>query len=183
MKFYSVILLLLAFPLSLAAQTKTQTKTVVIPVMQPQSTSFAAVTLDGTKIDTAALLGKVVVLNLWFINCPNCREEIKMLNDVVDQYGGNKDVVFIGLAASKKPDLEKFLAKNPFKYQIVPSAEMIMFSKFATPDRSGEINIPFPMHYVIDRMGNVVVKVQGIKGVDAEKAELAKQFPGKTAVR
>jgi len=35
------------------------------------------------------------------------------------------------------------------------------------------------MHYVLDRSGSIVVKAQGIKGIDAVKAELAKQFPAK----
>ena len=175
MKYLVVLASLLTFSTAPLAQTKT-------PPPATQQPSFAALTMDGSKIDTAALKGKIVVLNLWFINCPNCREEIKLLNQVVDQYKAYNDVVFIALAASKKADLEKFLVKNPFKYKIVPSAEMIMFSKFGTPDKNGEINIPFPMHYVLDRFGNVVVKVQGTKGVDAVKAELAKQFASKTTV-
>lgn len=162
-----VLVLTLIFSVSIIAQT--------------QQPSFAALTMDGSKIDTATLKGKVVVLNLWFINCPNCREEIKQLNQIVDQYKDNKDAVFIALAASKKADLEKFLMKNPFKYQVVPSAEMIIFSKFGTPNKNGEIDVPFPMHYVLDRSGNISMKMQGIKGVDAVKAELAKQFGSKPA--
>lgn len=177
MKHLSLFTFLLIFSFSLSAQTKISSQ-----VAAQQQPSFAALTMDGTRIDTAVLKGKVVVLNLWFINCRNCREEIKMLNQVVDEYKGNKDVVFIALAASRKADLEKFLAKNPFKYQVVPSAEMIIFSKFGTPDKKGEINILFPMHYVLDRSWNIVVKVQGIKGVEAVKAELAKQFAPKNAV-
>ena len=177
MKYLPVLVLLIIFATSVSAQTKgsiTQTSTL-------QQPNFAALTMDNTKIDTANLRGKVVVLNLWFINCPNCREEIKLLNQIVDQYKGNKDVVFIGLAASRKADLEKFLTKNPFKYQIVPDAQMIIFSKFGTPDKNGEINIPFPVHYVLDRSGAVVLKMYGTKGVDAVKVELAKQFSSKTA--
>ena len=33
---------------------------------------FTAVDMNGAKVDIAALKGKIVVLNLWFINCPNC---------------------------------------------------------------------------------------------------------------
>lgn len=173
MKCFSIFAFLLISTVTLAAQTKA--------TATQQQTGFAAVTMDGTKIDTAALKGKVVVLNLWFINCQNCRSEIKLLNDIVDQNKDNKDVVFIALAASKKADLEKFLSKNPFKYQVVPSAEMIIFSKFGTPDKNGEIDIGFPMHYVLDRSGNIAMKMQGTKGVDGVKAELAKQFESKTA--
>ena len=99
------------------------------------------------------------------------------LNKLVDQYKDNKDVVFLGLAASKKSDLEKFLKSHPFKYQVIPDAMMIILSKFGTPDKSGDINVPFPMHYVLDRDGNIVVKTQGIKGINAVTNELKKLFP------
>ncbi|MBK8302776.1 MAG: TlpA family protein disulfide reductase [Chloracidobacterium sp.] len=132
--------------------------------------------MAGQKVDTTALKGKVVVLNLWFINCPNCVEEIKLLNALVDQYIDNKDVVFLGVAASRKPDLEKFLVKNPFKYTVIPNGSMIIISKFGDAGKNGELSVPFPMHYVLDRDGKIVTKVQGIKGIEAVKAELTKQL-------
>lgn len=137
--------------------------------------NFTALDMNGNRVELAALKGKVVVINLWFINCPNCLEEIKQLNQLVADYKGKSDVVFLGLAASPKPALEKFLAKNPFDYTIIPNSQMIIMSKFGTPDKSGEINVPFPMHYVIDRDGKIVLKEQGIKGVEAVRAELKKQ--------
>src|SRR5687767_3412575 len=87
--------------------------------------SFQAVAMDGSSIDTSALKGKVVVLNLWFINCPNCVEEIKLLNEIVEEYKSNSDVVFIGPAASKKAELTKFLSKNPFRFQVIPDAHIL----------------------------------------------------------
>ena len=161
MKSFPVCLALLLFSLSIAAQ---------------KQLDFAAPGMDGQTIDMAALRGKVVVINLWFINCPNCLEEMAELNKLVDQYRDNKDVVFLGLAASKRPELEKFLRSHPFKYQVIPDSTMIILSKFGTPDKNGDINVPFPMHYVIDKNGNIVVKTQGIKGIDSVKKELSKQF-------
>ena len=166
MRYLYTFAAILVFAVSIFAQTNTQP-------------TFAALTMDGSRIDTAALRGKVIVLNLWFVNCPNCIEEIHLLNELVDEFKDNKDVVFLGLAASRKPDLEKFLAKNPFKYTIIPNAQMIILSKFGTPDKNGEINVPFPMHYVLDRNGKVVVKEQGVKGVDLVRAELKKQLSTK----
>ncbi len=143
--------------------------------------SFVAAGMDGKKIDLATFRGKVVVINLWFVNCPNCIEEIQLLNQLVDDYKG-KDVVFLGLAASSKQLIENFIAKNPFKYQIIPNAQQIIIGKFGTPDKHGNINVPFPMHYMLDREGKVVVKEQGIKGIDGVKTELARQFASKTPV-
>jgi peroxiredoxin len=137
--------------------------------------NFAALDMNGNRVELSALRGKVVVVNLWFIGCPNCMDEIKQLNQLVNDYKGKPDVVFLGLAASKKEDLVKFLVKNPFNYTIVPNAQMIILTKFGTPDKNGEINVPFPMHYVIDRDGKIVLKEQGVKGVEAVRNELSKQ--------
>jgi peroxiredoxin len=166
MKYPLLLILIAIFSLSLSAQTQNPAVT----------TDFAALAMDGSKIDTAELRGKIVVLNLWFINCPNCIEEIKLLNKIVDEYQDNKDVVFLAPAASRKTDLEKFLVKNPFYYKVIPNAAMIIISKFGTPDKKGDVNIPFPMHYVLDRDGKTILKVQGVKGVEAVRAELKKEF-------
>ena len=165
MKNFYVLFAVLLFAFSISAQNQIGA-----------SPSFAAIDMAGQKVDTTALKGKVVVLNLWFINCPNCVEEIKLLNALVDQYKDNKDVVFLGVAASRKPDLEKFLVKNPFKYTVIPNGSMIIISKFGDAGKNGELSVPFPMHYVLDRDGKIVTKVQGIKGIEAVKAELTKQL-------
>ncbi|HEX3102777.1 MAG TPA: TlpA disulfide reductase family protein [Pyrinomonadaceae bacterium] len=89
--------------------------------MAQKQPDFAAAGMDGRTIDTTALRGKVVVINLWFINCPNCLEEMAELNKLVDQYKDDKNVVFLGLAASQKPALQQFLKTHPFKYQVVPT--------------------------------------------------------------
>ena len=161
MKLIFVSLAILLFALSMSAQS-----------LQP---NFTAVDMNGKNVELSALHGKVVVINLWFINCPNCLEEIKQLNTLVDDYKGKSDVVFLGLAASPKPALERFLAKTPFEYTIIPNAQMIILTKFGTPDKNGQIDVPFPMHYVIDRDGKIVLKQQGVKGVEAVRKELQKQ--------
>ncbi|HMT06399.1 MAG TPA: TlpA disulfide reductase family protein [Pyrinomonadaceae bacterium] len=141
--------------------------------------SFVARDMDGKQFSMADFKGKVVVVNLWFINCPNCLAEIKALNEIVEQYRSEPDVVFVAPAASKQQELVSFLQKNPFKYRVLPDSLMMIISQFGRPDKSGEINVPFPMHYVVDRDGKTVVKKHGLKGVEAVKAELAKQFPAK----
>jgi peroxiredoxin len=147
----------------------------------PSRPTFSTFDISGQKIDTAALAGKVVVLNLWFVNCPNCVEEIGMLNGLVDEYKDRKDVVFIGLAASSKPMLVDFLSKHPFKYTIVPNAQMIILGKFGAPDKNGDIEVPFPMHVVLDRTGVVIARAQGSKGIGAVRAALTGELAKKTA--
>jgi len=167
---FLVVVAVFVFGLTAFAQKKPDDK-------KPEKTlapTFKAATVDGKMINTASLRGKIIVLNLWFINCPNCLQEIKMLNEIVDEYEG-KDVVFLGLATNNKTDLQKFLKKNPFKYQIIPNAGQFMLASYGEI-RNGAYNLGFPTHVVIDREGYIVQKVQGIKGVEAVKKELEKQF-------
>lgn len=143
---------------------------------QPAPQVFAT-TFEGKTINTSDLKGKVVVLNLWFINCPNCVEEIQKLNGVVDEFAGNPNIIFLAPAINSQKELVPFLKKNPFKYQVIPSAQNIILGKFGTVDKDGQVSTPFPMHYVVDGNGTITLKMQGIKGVEAVRAELRRMFP------
>ena len=169
MKKLFVLVALFVFGISAFGQVKKTDE-------KPLAPAFKGITLEGKTIDFADLRGKVVVLNLWFINCPNCIEEINLLNKVVDDNKNNNDVVFIGLASNTKPELEKFLKKNPFKYQIIPGAGEFMLFKYGEVNKKGEYHLGYPTHVVVDREGRIVLKVEGLKGVEAVKSELKKQF-------
>ena len=84
----------------------------------------------------------------------------------------------MGLATNNKADLQKFLKKNPFKFQIIPNAGQFMLASYGEL-KNGEYFLGFPMHVVIDREGYIVLKMQGIKGVEAVSKELKKQFETK----
>ncbi len=166
MRFILTLIFCAVFAATISAQ-KSNAATTFAP-------AFNVGSMTGETFDSEKLKGKIVVLNLWFVNCPNCVAEIKLLNDLVDEYQ-NKDVVFIGMATNDETKLKSFLKKNPFKYQIVPRAMPTILS-FGEPNKDGEINIPFPMHIVIDRNGKIVVRRSGSKGLNDVKAELIRQF-------
>jgi peroxiredoxin len=112
---------------------------------------FTAKGLDGKTYDLAALKGKAVVLNFWFIDCPPCRVEIPGLNTLVKEFT-NKDVVFLALALDDEKDLKEFLKKSPFTYTIVPKAREVS-QKYGVEG--------FPTHIVIDRNGMNVGRLVG----------------------
>ena len=88
-------------------------------------------------------------------------------------------MVFIGLSSSSKNDINNFVKKNPFKYQIVPDSAPIMLGSFGEAATDGSLNIGFPMHIVINREGLITVKAHGLSGVELVRQELTKQFEGK----
>lgn len=107
--------------------------------------TFRVTTLDGEEFDLAALHGKIVVLNFWFIGCAPCRVEIPGLNKLVDEFKG-KDVAFIAFALDDEEALRTFLKETTFKYHIVPGAGEIA--------KQFGVSV-FPTHIIIDKRGRI----------------------------
>jgi peroxiredoxin len=61
---------------------------------------FALVGINGDKIDSATLTGKVVLLYVWFTGCPPCIQESPVLVALNRQFG-NKGVVIVGANADR----------------------------------------------------------------------------------
>ena len=114
--------------------------------------SFKASDMTGKKVQLKDLIGKVVVLNFWFINCPPCRKEIPELNKLVAQYADNPDVVFVAIALDERYDLKKFLKDNPFNYRIVDDGRYYA--------NQYNLNL-YPTNVVVDRTGVVKFNASG----------------------
>jgi peroxiredoxin len=125
--------------------------------------------IGGRKLDTRELAGKTVVYNLWFVGCPPCMAEIPKLNAIVDQF---PDVVFIGLSSSSAADINKFIAKQPFAYQLIPNAAKEMLTNFGNADARGALNVGFPTHVVVNPNGYIEYRESGAKGVDGVRKAL-----------
>jgi thiol-disulfide isomerase/thioredoxin len=122
---------------------------------------FDVVSLDGKPWSLAELKGKTVALNFWFVGCLPCREEIPVLNQLVEQY---KDVVFLGFALDDSDQLRDFLKKYPFRYEIVPNAQKIA-DAFRVPS--------YPAHVLINPAGEIAL--DNTDSVDSLKAALARR--------
>lgn len=107
--------------------------------------SLRVTSLRGEELDLAALRGKVVVLNFWFIGCIPCIVEIPGLNQLVEEFKG-KDVVFIAFALDGEKSLRLFLKDKPFNYHIIPESREVA--------KQYDIRA-FPAHVIIDKTGNM----------------------------
>jgi peroxiredoxin len=139
-----------ALPPNSAAATKTDP-----PV-------FDAVALDSIRLNSAALRGKVLVIEFWFTGCEPCVEDISKLNDLVDQFK-ERDVVFIAPTWDNEPILRAFLKEHPFKYHIIPNAKDLILRAC----KDGEGNIVVPVRLVISKEGKIDFTSDG--GFSTEK--------------
>src|SRR5262245_33952320 len=112
--------------------------------------AFNVTSLDGQKLDLAALKGKVVVLNFWSTSCGPCHAEMTVLNTLAGEFK-DKDVVFIALATDQEYELREFLKTESFNYQIIPNAETI----------HSEYNIDWPTYIILNLDGRVLNRIAG----------------------
>jgi|GEM_PF-1599920 len=104
---------------------------------------FNVIDLKGKKYNLAALKGKVIVLNFWFIACGGCIAEMPDLNNIKSSYPADQ-VIFLAFALDKKAPLGKFMKTHDFRYTIIPDAKK-------THQTYGVYACPVSM--VIDRKG------------------------------
>ncbi len=109
-----------------------------------------ATTLAGKEITNEGLKGKITVIKLWATWCGPCLREIPELNELVDQYKTDTNVVFVAITDDTRATIEKFLSVREFNYQQVTDAKEL----------SGKLHKGLvqyiPEHIVVDQQGNVV---------------------------
>ncbi len=107
----------------------------------------------GNPVDLTNTKGKIVVLNFWFINCGPCRREMPDLNNLVDQFSGNPNVIFLGASLDAPNDIVNFLTNMPFKYTMLENGRSLA---------SGFGVRFYPTHVVLDTEGKVYFHTSGL---------------------
>ncbi|MBE7168999.1 MAG: TlpA family protein disulfide reductase [Williamsia sp.] len=122
-----------------------------------QVPGFDFTDLNNNHYNTAATQGKILLLKCWFIHCVACVKEFPACNQLVDDYGGRNDVLFISLASDAKKDLEDFLPTKPFKFAVIPELGDYMTNKL-------KISM-YPTYLLIDRTGRIAKVVNSIEEI------------------
>jgi len=107
---------------------------------------FEFIDLTGNHYNNDNTKGKTIILKTWFINCKACIAEFPELNEFVDKYKTADDIIFLSLALDSKSQLESFLQKRNFKYQVVPNQR----------DLIEKLNLQiYPTHIIVNKNGTV----------------------------
>ncbi|MGI4873861.1 MAG: TlpA family protein disulfide reductase [Janthinobacterium lividum] len=118
--------------------------------------AFALTDINGQSYTLAALRGKVVVLNFWFIKCGVCQQEMPALKQLTVDYRANPNVVFLSLARENAERLRRYVAsKGDFGFAVLPLLHTL----------AQEFGIEgYPTTAVIDRSGRYAYDKEGYAG-------------------
>ena len=109
--------------------------------------------LEGGSIDTAALSGKVVVVNFWATWCVPCIQEIPSFNKLHKDFAG-QGVAVLGISMDDEgaARVRPFLKKHPMDYPVGLGSEAL--NKQYNLDQ-------LPVTLVFDRTGKQVKRFEG----------------------
>ncbi len=107
---------------------------------------FSFQDLNGVTYTNDQLKGKIIVMKTWFIACKPCIKEFPELNQLVEKYKNNNNILFLSLALDQKEELDKFLLEKPFNYKVIPNQKKFIKEELKTNK--------FPTHIIIDKNGN-----------------------------
>jgi thiol-disulfide isomerase/thioredoxin len=127
--------------------------------------AFSATDLDGRPLSTAALRGKVLIVNFWATWCPPCREEIPDLIALQDKYKGTLQIVGVSQDSGSIEDVRQFAKQHGMNYPTVMSSPEI--------ERLFPGIYALPTSFVIDRDGRIAQKHIGL--LNASLTELETQ--------
>jgi peroxiredoxin len=122
---------------------------------RPKAPAVTFVSLQGEKITTTSLRGKVVLVNFWATDCVTC---VKEMPEIVATHNKYRDRGFETIAVAMRHDPPNYVLsyteknKLPFKVALDPMGELAK--------AFGEVKLT-PTTFVIDKQGNVVTRILG----------------------
>lgn len=125
-------------------KTRNKVKEKSTKKMNGKSPKFSVTTIDKEVLKSKKLLGKVIVINFFFLKSSPCRKLIPELNELKKKYK-NKDVEFIAVSLDEEYKIKGYTRTNPFNFKLVEDGKWLA-KKF-------DIDL-YPTNIIIDKKGS-----------------------------
>jgi peroxiredoxin len=111
--------------------------------------------LNGEKITSASLRGKVVMVNFWATSCATCIAEMPQMVETYNKYRG-KGLEFVAVAMSYDPPsyVVNYAQTRSLPFKVALDTQGKLAKAF------GDVNMT-PTTFVIDKDGNIIKRYLG----------------------
>ncbi len=133
-----------------------------------QIPNFTTHTLEGRKISTADLKGKVNVFNFWFGVCQPCLAEIPGLNSIAEKYR-DKNVNFLALSVDQDEDMKGYVEQHDFRFTHLLNGKEVIRKTFQ--HKSG-----FPTTIITDSDLQIIEIIVGGKSDSTAVGEVVQKL-------
>jgi peroxiredoxin len=126
---------------------------------------FSCTTVDGKKIETGKLKGKIIMINFFATWCPPCNQELPVLQkNIWEKYKNNPDfvLVILGREHSEK-EIKDFVSAKKFTMPFAPDPGRQIFKQFASQN--------IPRNIIVGKDGKVLFQETGYSPEEFSKIE------------
>lgn len=137
---------------------------------QQQAPEVTFIGIDGQKISSQDLRGKVVMVNFWATSCTTCVKEMPQMVETYNKYKG-KGLEFVAVAMSyDRPDyVLNYAATRQLPFKVALDAGGDLARQF------GDVSMT-PTTFVISKDGKILKRYLGEPDFDALHALLDKSL-------
>tara|TARA_B110000196_G_C21092420_1_gene638229 strand:- start:803 stop:1312 length:510 start_codon:yes stop_codon:yes gene_type:complete len=141
--------------ISLSCLLILMTSIVVISFQKETVNNLEMITIEGEKITSKDLLGKVVLINFWATDCSGCIAEMPDLIKTFNMYK-NKNFQLIAVSMFYDPPnrVVSFSKKNNLPFPVVLDLEKKIMSEFNGVSLT-------PTSFLINHEGEIINKIIG----------------------
>lgn len=141
---------------------------------QPPAPDVALTTLQGERLDTASLRGKVVLVNFWATTCSTCIAELPRLIATHEKFKARGlETLAVAMDYDPPEQVHAFIEKNALPFIVASDARGEAAQAF------GGVRLT-PTTFLIDRRGRIQKKYLGEPDFDKLDA-LLEELIGKAA--
>ena len=101
-------------------------------------------TIDGDSIQIGGKQARPILINLWYLQCRGCIEEMPALNRLQEKYAGRVD--FVAVTFEPEKEVLKFLKRKEFNFKHVTDAQSFI---------DQIMTIPYPENIFINKDGRI----------------------------
>ena len=112
-------------------------------------------TINGEKITSQQLLGKITLINFWATDCPGCINEMPGLIETYNQYKGQGlEVIAVAMYYDPPSRVISFTKNNNLPFPVVLDTNKKIISKFNNVKLT-------PTSIILDKNGYVINTIIG----------------------
>lgn len=129
---------------------------VAAPLLGDGNLHFVARTLDGERLTSDTLKGKVVLIEFWATWCPYCKKEEPILEKLAKEFDKDGLVIVAVDMGEPKRRVKKYLDENPRSAKMVLASDTTLA---AICDAQA-----YPLYVLLDRDGSIAGRQNGASG-------------------
>lgn len=111
---------------------------------------------SGKKISLAAFQGKVCYIDLWFVGCAPCANEIPFWKQRFDHFAGDTNLAFITIAipvSKQHAGWRRYIRDNQIPGIHLTIAPELLKTKTAAAIAKALLTDEYPSYYILDKNG------------------------------